>query len=122
VCVCGVGCQCESLEDNRVVRQQRWRELCAKFYYDQDETAKRVLDFFEGCKVDEIRCVASCSLRTVKGLHRIVLAMRFYGCAVAGSISTVEETGADEQFNELVHLLGLQKCMVPGHEEKLTEK
>lgn len=37
------------------MRQQRWREVCAKFYYEQDEAAKRVLDCFEASKVDEIR-------------------------------------------------------------------
>ncbi|CEG39768.1 uncharacterized protein PHALS_10004 [Plasmopara halstedii] len=85
------GCQCTALEDNRILRQQRWRELCAKFYYDKDETAKRVLDFFEASKVDEI------------------------------SISAVEETGADEQFNEAVQTLGLHKCMVSGHEKNFTK-
>ncbi|KAF4041530.1 hypothetical protein GN244_ATG06252 [Phytophthora infestans] len=84
-------CQCASVEGNRVVRQRRWRELCAKFYYDQDDEAKRVLDHFEASKVDEI------------------------------SISAVEETGADEQFNETVQMLGLHKCMVPSHDENFNQ-
>ncbi|TDH68549.1 hypothetical protein CCR75_006799 [Bremia lactucae] len=85
------GCQCADLEKNEIVRQQRWRELCAKFYYNQDETAKRVLYFFEASKVDEI------------------------------SISAVEETGVDEQFNEAVKALGLRRCMVPGHDDYFAQ-
>lgn len=37
------------------------------------------------------------------------------------SILAVEETGADEAFNETVQMLGLHKCLVPGHEENFNE-
>ncbi|CAI5722046.1 unnamed protein product [Peronospora effusa] len=87
----GNGCQCESLDSSCIVRQQRWREVCAKFYFDQDEAAKRLLDYFEAKKVDEI------------------------------SISTEEDTGVDGQVNELVLMLGLQKCTVTGHEDKFHQ-
>lgn len=52
-----VACQCEILDSNCIIRQQRWREVCAKFYFDQDEAAKCLLDYFEAKKVDEIRCI-----------------------------------------------------------------
>ncbi|KAL4170456.1 hypothetical protein KRP22_008565 [Phytophthora ramorum] len=87
----GDDCQCESRVANRTVGQERWRQLCTEFYYDQDEAAKRVLEYFEASKVDEI------------------------------SISTEADADADAQFIELVQLLGLQKCMVPGHEESFNE-
>lgn len=38
------------------------------------------------------------------------------------SISTVDDSGDDAQFNELVELFGLHKCMVPGHEDTSSEK
>ncbi|CAI5744697.1 unnamed protein product [Peronospora destructor] len=87
----GNGCQCDILDSNCIVRQQRWREVCAKFYFDQDESAKRLLDYFEAKKVDEF------------------------------SISTEKDTEVDGQVNELVLKLGLQKCTVIGHEDNFSQ-
>ncbi|CAH0475493.1 unnamed protein product [Peronospora belbahrii] len=84
-------CQCQSLESKSIVRQQRWREICAKFYFDQDRAAKRVFEYYEASKRDEI------SIATEEG-------------------ATVE----DGEFNELVLMLGLFKCTMPGHEENLS--
>ncbi|GMF33721.1 unnamed protein product [Phytophthora fragariaefolia] len=98
------------------MRQQRWREVCAKFYYDQDEAAKRVLEHFEACKVDEIRCIVEVVAKVVQWCNGSACC-----CSCWGSISTVDDSGADAQFNELVELLGLHKCMVPGHEDKLNQ-
>ncbi|RLN50728.1 hypothetical protein BBJ29_006501 [Phytophthora kernoviae] len=86
------GCQCEALEANQEARRLQWKELCTQFYYDQDEKAKRILDYFEATKVDEI------------------------------IISTPDKDQNDAQFSQLVQFLGLQKCMLPGHQDIFYQK
>ncbi|TYZ64680.1 hypothetical protein PybrP1_006368 [[Pythium] brassicae (nom. inval.)] len=44
-------CACAS---DRSARTDAWRDLCQRYYFHQDARAKRVLDHFEACKLDEL--------------------------------------------------------------------
>lgn len=64
------GCACDA---ERSARAAKWRELCERFYFHQEAGAKRVLDRFEACKLDELACV-SCLLQQSLSLSACVRA------------------------------------------------
>lgn len=40
----------------------KWRDVCEQYYFHQEASAKRVLDYFESSKLDQIMCAdVSCS-------------------------------------------------------------
>lgn len=55
------GCRCLEAQREAEQRAERFRELCARYFHERDAAAKRVLDWFEECKVDQIRCGSSSS-------------------------------------------------------------
>lgn len=52
-----IGCSCEALQTQQDARVVQWRHVCRQFYYDHDQIAKRVVEFFESSKLDQIMYV-----------------------------------------------------------------
>ncbi|DBA04908.1 TPA: hypothetical protein N0F65_006910 [Lagenidium giganteum] len=79
---------CEAIAQRLDDRIDRWRQICTQFFYDQDVDAKRVLEYFESDKLDQIIIEAQ-----------------------ATPESEVEAT-----FMETITFLGLRRCMTPDHD------
>uniref|UniRef100_K3WTZ7 Uncharacterized protein n=1 Tax=Globisporangium ultimum (strain ATCC 200006 / CBS 805.95 / DAOM BR144) TaxID=431595 RepID=K3WTZ7_GLOUD len=79
-----VACECERIAADRDLRVAKWRALCEQFYFRQDGAAKRVLDYFESSKLDQIIIEAD---------------------------TAAVETADERVFTELITFLGLRKCV-----------
>ncbi|KAF1328806.1 hypothetical protein FI667_g6575, partial [Globisporangium splendens] len=121
VCVL-VTCECERIAVERDARDARWRALCEQFYFHQDGSAKRILDYFESSKLDQIMyeclCLYACE-STVLAERRVTADCRACGVdafvlLLGNSIEadmTAGETTDERAFTELITSLGLRKCV-----------
>ncbi|KAJ0400743.1 hypothetical protein P43SY_005464 [Pythium insidiosum] len=87
-------CQCAALRDSQEKRLSVWREICRRFFFDGDATAKRVIEYVETCSLDHV---------------------------VIDALPSDKDGGDSDGFQKALASLALSKCPVDGHTDSFSD-